>query len=108
MLRGYETAMSAVLSHTNHDTLGKEESWDIKQLPSMEKLIEWLPENVPEAFPSAIVHGDYRLDNIIFHPTENRVVAVLDWELSTLGDPMVCHVGRVVMVGLIDAQSGML
>lgn len=81
--------VQASLTHIINETSGKEESWDIQQLPNMEKLIEWLPENVPEAFPCTIVHGDYRLDNIIFHPTENRVLAVLDWELSTLGDPMV-------------------
>ena len=54
----------------------------------MEKLIEWLPRTVPEQKRVSIVHGDYRLDNMIFHPTEPRVQAVLDWELSTLGDPM--------------------
>lgn len=60
----------------------------MKQLPQMEQLIDWLPANVPEPFPTTVAHGDYRIDNLIFHPTENRVLAVLDWELSTLGDPM--------------------
>jgi len=59
----------------------------------MNKLIEWLPKHIPRGSPGAserasIVHGDYRLDNLIFHPTEPRVLAVLDWELSTLGDPL--------------------
>jgi aminoglycoside phosphotransferase (APT) family kinase protein len=51
----------------------------------MNNLIEWLPKNIPENDNKvSIVHGDYKIDNIIFHPTENRVVAVLDWELSTV------------------------
>jgi aminoglycoside phosphotransferase (APT) family kinase protein len=54
----------------------------------MDRLIAWLPENVPPEEETAIVHGDYRLDNMIFHPTEPRVLAVLDWELSTLGNPL--------------------
>lgn len=59
------------------------------RVPSLERLIEWLPRNIPaREAPAAIVHGDYRSDNLIFHPTEPRVVAILDWELSTLGDPL--------------------
>ncbi|MET0271945.1 MAG: phosphotransferase family protein [Phenylobacterium sp.] len=57
-------------------------------LPEMERLIEWLPRTVPEQERTTIVHGDYRLDNMIFHPTEPRVAAVLDWELATLGEPL--------------------
>jgi aminoglycoside phosphotransferase (APT) family kinase protein len=55
---------------------------------AMDRLIEWLPANIPPAADTTIVHGDYRLDNTIFHPAEPRVLAVLDWELSTLGDPL--------------------
>jgi len=54
----------------------------------MDRLIEWLPAHIPAGESTSIVHGDYRLDNMIFHPSEPRVLAVLDWELSTLGDPM--------------------
>jgi aminoglycoside phosphotransferase (APT) family kinase protein len=54
----------------------------------MDRLIEWLPAHVPPGDETSIVHGDYRLDNVIFHPTEPRVLAVLDWELSTLGHPL--------------------
>jgi aminoglycoside phosphotransferase (APT) family kinase protein len=58
------------------------------ELPSMDRLMQWLPENIPDDDSSGIVHGDFRLDNMIFHPTEPRVLAVLDWELSTLGHPL--------------------
>eukprot|EP00899_Mesostigma_viride_P025654 jgi/Mesvir1/6273/Mv19978-RA.2 len=57
----------------------------------MDALVVWLQNNVPpedDTLPGGIVHGDFRLDNLIFHPTELRVLAVLDWELSTLGNPM--------------------
>ncbi|MEP2735768.1 MAG: phosphotransferase family protein [Erythrobacter sp.] len=56
--------------------------------PKMERLIEWLPETIPPQHGCSVVHGDYRLDNVIFDHNEARVIAVLDWELSTLGDPI--------------------
>jgi aminoglycoside phosphotransferase (APT) family kinase protein len=60
--------------------------------PAMDRLIEWLPSHIPAGARDdsqvAVVHGDYRLDNLVFHPTEPRVLAVLDWELSTLGHPL--------------------
>ena len=55
---------------------------------AMERLIEWLPAHLPPEQPARIFHGDLRLDNMIFHPTEPRVIALLDWELSTIGDPL--------------------
>ncbi|MEM7766251.1 MAG: phosphotransferase family protein [Pseudomonadota bacterium] len=58
------------------------------QIDAMDKLIDWLPQNIPAGDTTTIVHGDYRLDNMILHPIEPRVVAVLDWELCTLGDPL--------------------
>jgi len=61
---------------------------ETETIDAMDRLIEWLPEHVPPGDESAIVHGDYRLDNMIFHPNESRILAVLDWELSTLGHPM--------------------
>jgi aminoglycoside phosphotransferase (APT) family kinase protein len=61
---------------------------ETQHIPEVEKLIEWLPRTLPKQERVSIVHGDYRLDNMIFHLTEPRVQAVLDWELSTLGDPM--------------------
>ncbi len=54
----------------------------------MNTLIDWLPKHVPQGEATSLVHGDYRLDNLIFHPTEPRVLAVIDWELSTLGHPL--------------------
>ena len=57
-------------------------------LDKMERLIEWLPLTAPADDQTAIVHADYRLDNMVMHPTESRVVAVLDWELCTLGNPL--------------------
>ena len=58
------------------------------RIDAMDRLIEWLPLNIPPGDETTVVHGDFRLDNVIFHPTEPRILAVLDWELSTLGDPM--------------------
>jgi aminoglycoside phosphotransferase (APT) family kinase protein len=61
---------------------------ETEPMPAMDSLIEWLPKNIPPETGTAVVHGDFRLDNVIFHPAEPRVLAVLDWELSTLGDPL--------------------
>lgn len=56
--------------------------------PDMDALVEWLPTAIPAGEETTIVHGDFRCDNMIFHPTEPRILAVLDWELSTLGHPL--------------------
>ncbi len=56
--------------------------------PGMDELIDWLPTAIPDSDETTIVHGDFRCDNLIFHPTRPRVIAVLDWELSTLGHPL--------------------
>ena len=59
------------------------------RVAAMDRLVEWLPRNIPPDDGEArIIHGDFRCDNMIFHPTEPRVLAVLDWELSTLGHPL--------------------
>ena len=87
------------------------------EIVSMEKLMAYLPENVPDDDTSCIVHGDYRMGNMLFHPTEPRVVAMLDWELSTLGHPlgdlgyscMPYHsgvAGPISLEGLAGPQSG--
>ncbi len=59
-----------------------------EEIPSMEKLLEELPKRLPTDTSCGIAHGDYRLGNVMFHPTEPRLVAVLDWELATLGHPL--------------------
>ncbi len=64
------------------------EASKIDEIPAMDHLIEWLGRNIPAADETTIAHGDYRIENIVFHPVEPRVVAVLDWELSTLGHPL--------------------
>jgi len=61
---------------------------ETQHLETIERLIEWLPATVPDDDQTTIVHADYRLDNMIMHATEPRVVAVLDWELATLGNPL--------------------
>jgi aminoglycoside phosphotransferase (APT) family kinase protein len=61
---------------------------ETEHMPVMERLIEWLPATLPEQTRTSVVHGDYRIDNMIFAPEEAKVIAVLDWELSTLGDPL--------------------
>jgi len=59
-----------------------------ESIEEMDRLLEWLPANIPPGDETTIVHGDYRLDNMVIHATEPRVVAVLDWELCTLGHPL--------------------
>jgi aminoglycoside phosphotransferase (APT) family kinase protein len=73
---------------------------ETEKIEAMDRLIAWLPENIPAEDETRIVHGDYRIDNVIFHPTEPRILAVLDWELSTLGHPLAdfayhCMVWRI-------------
>jgi aminoglycoside phosphotransferase (APT) family kinase protein len=58
------------------------------EVQAMEQLMKWLPHNIPEDESSSVVHGDFRLENLMFDPVEPRVTAVLDWELSTLGHPL--------------------
>ena len=83
---------------------------ETEEIAEMEQLIEWLPKNIPPGDTTTIVHGDYRLDNMVLHPTEPKVIAVLDWELSTLGDPLAdfsYHLMNWVMPGA-DPTRGSL
>jgi aminoglycoside phosphotransferase (APT) family kinase protein len=84
---------------------------ETETIDEMNRLIEWLPQTIPPGERTSIVHGDYRLDNLILHVSEPRVIAVLDWELSTLGDPLgdftyylmnwaMPHDGRAALGGL--------
>ena len=61
---------------------------ETEPIEAMEQLLVWLPEHIPASDETTLVHGDYRLDNLIFHPSEPRILAVVDWELSTLGHPL--------------------
>ncbi|MBP8235476.1 phosphotransferase [Rhizorhabdus sp.] len=92
------------------------EDVDAGRDPDMDRLIEWLPAHIPAGDDTAIVHGDFRIDNMIFHPTEPRVLAVLDWELSTLGHPladfsyhaMMYHMPPHIVAGLAGADLAAL
>ena len=64
------------------------QSSETERIQAMDDLITWLPKNIPPETGTTVVHGDFRLDNTIFHPTEPRILAVLDWELATLGEPL--------------------
>jgi aminoglycoside phosphotransferase (APT) family kinase protein len=84
--------------------------------PNMDRVIEWLSANVPPTSDARIIHGDFRCDNLIFHPTEALIIAVLDWELSTLGDPladfayhaMMYRMPPGIVAGLADADVAAL
>jgi aminoglycoside phosphotransferase (APT) family kinase protein len=86
----------------------------VRENPSIDALCQWLPEHIPAGDESAISHGDFKFDNLIFHPTEPRVIAILDWELSTLGHPLAdlafnCiahHMPKEVMGGIAGLDLG--
>jgi aminoglycoside phosphotransferase (APT) family kinase protein len=65
--------------------------------PHLDRLIEWLPAHIPDSDETTLIHGDFRVDNLIFHSAEPRVAAVLDWELSTLGHPLADFANHVMM-----------
>jgi aminoglycoside phosphotransferase (APT) family kinase protein len=89
---------------------------DVGRLEDLDRLIDWLPRNLPPAGETRIVHGDYKLDNVIFHPRRPEIVAVLDWELSTLGDPvadfafhlMVWRFPPALLSGLVGVDLALL
>ena len=75
----------------------------------MEKLIQWLEQNVPSSSmvnESTITHGDIRIDNFVFHPTEPKVIAVLDWELCTIGSPWSDIAYNAMCYHLLPSNTG--
>ena len=74
--------------------------------PYMDELLEWLPVHAPGRQDASIIHGDFRVDNLIFHPSRPQVVAILDWELSTLGDPLADFTYHLMMYRLPPGISG--
>lgn len=79
---------------------------ETEHMPGMETLMEWLPANMPKDDGIvSLVHGDYRLDNMMFHPTEPRVIALLDWELSTLGHPL-ADLANQCMAWMLPREGG--
>jgi aminoglycoside phosphotransferase (APT) family kinase protein len=88
-----------------------------REIPAIDRLIAWLPANLPAGDDeTAIVHGDFRLGNLMFHPREPRVIAILDWELSTLGHPLadlahnclLWHATRAMYYGVEDLDQAAL
>jgi aminoglycoside phosphotransferase (APT) family kinase protein len=77
-------------------------------IEAMENLMAWLPDQLPEEDETTIVHGDFRLENMIFHPTEPRVLAMVDWELSTLGSPLTDLAYNCLPYYFDDDQRGSL
>ena len=78
------------ISLAQSETVDIESEKVVGKVPAFHDLMEWYTKNLPDETKtgSRIVHGDYKLDNLIFHPTENRVIGILDWELCTLGSPV--------------------
>jgi aminoglycoside phosphotransferase (APT) family kinase protein len=77
------------------------------RVAAMDRLAEWLPANIPPDEPQPrVIHGDFRCDNMVFHPAEPRVVAVLDWELSTLGHPLADFSYHLMMYRMPEALGG--
>ncbi|KAI0313307.1 kinase-like domain-containing protein [Amylostereum chailletii] len=78
----------------------------VGKIPRFEEIITWYSTHLPDERKTGlrIVHGDYKLDNMIFHPTENRVIGILDWELCTLGSPL-ADLGNLTMPWAIDWNS---
>jgi aminoglycoside phosphotransferase (APT) family kinase protein len=79
---------------------------ETQTIPEMDSLIAWLPGVCPADSGGTIVHGDFRLDNCIVHPTEPRIIAVLDWELSTLGDPLADFTYHLMQWSMPVSEAG--
>ena len=79
---------------------------ETEKIAEMDQLIAWLPQVCPADSGAAIVHGDFRLDNCIVHPSEPRIIAVLDWELSTIGDPLADFTYHLMQWFMPVSESG--
>ena len=79
---------------------------ETETIPEMDRLIAWLPGACPPDSGAAVVHGDFRLDNCIIHPEEPRVIAVLDWELSTIGDPLADFTYHLMQWSMPVSETG--
>jgi aminoglycoside phosphotransferase (APT) family kinase protein len=79
---------------------------ETQHVEEMEKLIAWLPAHLPPPQPARLVHGDYRLDNMILAPAEPKILAVLDWELSTLGDPLADFTYHLMQWHMPHSEAG--
>jgi aminoglycoside phosphotransferase (APT) family kinase protein len=79
---------------------------ETEKIDDMERLMEWLPAHLPPPQPPRIVHGDYRLDNMIIAPDSQKILAVLDWELSTLGDPLADFSYHLMQWHMPPSQAG--
>jgi aminoglycoside phosphotransferase (APT) family kinase protein len=78
----------------------------IDDIPEMDKLIAWLPKNLPPDRPSRLIHGDFRIENVVFHPSEPQVLAVLNWRLAGLGDPIADAVYHFIAWILLGHGNG--
>ena len=85
---------------------GQYRASETERIEAMEKLLQWLPGNIPPGEETALVHGDYRLDNLIFHGDSPQMLAVVDWELSTLGHPLADFSYHAMLWRLPAGESG--
>ncbi len=79
---------------------------ETEPIPEMDRLIDWLPRHLPPPVPARLVHGDYRLDNVIVAADAPKIVAVLDWELSTLGDPLADFTYHLMQWHMPHSETG--
>jgi len=85
---------------------GQYRASETERIEAMEKLLTWLPANIPQGDETALVHGDYRLDNLIFHSRSPSMLAVVDWELSTLGHPLADFSYHVMLWRIPAGEAG--